>query len=77
MLISQLQEQTSSKTSKLDLTVVQGCFEGLNGYLQVKKLHSKLDRYAQPSDKPSLKTTGEQWIDQLKEDQPKLPTQLL
>ena len=58
MLISQLQEQTSSKTSKLDLTVVQGCFEGLNGYLQVRKLHSKLDRYAQPSDKPSLRLRG-------------------
>jgi hypothetical protein len=35
MLISQLEEQTSSKTSKLDLTVVEGCFQGLSGCLQV------------------------------------------
>jgi len=35
MLISQLKEQTSSKATKLELTVVQGCLQGLTGCLQV------------------------------------------
>ena len=36
ILIAQLDEQTKAKTSKLDLTVVEGCFQGLNLALEVR-----------------------------------------
>jgi hypothetical protein len=37
LLIAQLVEQANSKTSKLDLAVVEGCFQGLNSCLQVSQ----------------------------------------
>ena len=39
VLIAQLDEQTKAKTSKLDLTVVEGCFQGLTLSLEVRATH--------------------------------------
>ena len=42
VLIAQLDEQTKAKTSKLDLTVVEGCFQGLTLSLEVRATHVRL-----------------------------------